>query len=143
MNDTLNPNPSPLSWKLTSPTALFTLLLGAFMLFLSLNAARDPIIAARGFGLPDSGSEVIPLMYVKAGRDLGLALAMFALVAIRQRQAAGVFVLACVVMPTVDALTVMHGGASLAFALAVHGSAALYGVVLAAALLRPQKADET
>lgn len=41
--------------------------------------------------------------------------------------------------PTVDALTVMHGGASLAFALAVHGSAAVYGVVLAAALLRPQK----
>ncbi|WP_233591653.1 hypothetical protein [Corallococcus sp. AB011P] len=62
-------------WKLTSPTALFTLLLGAFMLFLSLNAA----------------------------------------------------------------LTVMLGGASLAFALAVHGSAAVYGVVLAAALLRPQK----
>ena len=39
------------------------------------------------------------------------------MVAIRQRQAAGVFVLACIVMPTVDALTVMHGGASLAFAL--------------------------
>ncbi|RKG57747.1 hypothetical protein D7X30_19035 [Corallococcus sp. AB011P] len=67
--------PSRLPWKLTSPTALFTLLLGAFMLFLSLNAA----------------------------------------------------------------LTVMLGGASLAFALAVHGSAAVYGVVLAAALLRPQK----
>ncbi|MFB1479888.1 DUF4267 domain-containing protein [Corallococcus sp. RDP092CA] len=68
-----------------------------------------------------------------------MALAMFALVAIRQRQAAGVFVLACIVMPTVDALTVLHGGASLAFALAVHGSAAADGAVLAAALLRPQK----
>ncbi|NOK08763.1 DUF4267 domain-containing protein [Corallococcus exercitus] len=135
----MSPNPSPLSWKLTSPTALFTLLLGAFMLFLSLRAALDPVSAARGFGLADSGSEVIPWLYVKAGRDLGLALAMFALVAIRQRKAAGVFVLACVVMPTVDALTVLHGGASLAFALAVHGSAAAYGVVLAAALLRPQK----
>lgn len=135
----MNPNPSQLSWKLTSPTALFTLLLGAFMLFLSLRGALDPVSAARGFGLTDSGSEVIPWLYVKAGRDLGLALAMFALVAIRQRKAAGVFVLACIVMPTVDALTVMHGGASLAFALAVHGSAALYGAVLAAALLRPQK----
>lgn len=132
-------NSSPLPWKLTSPTALFTLLLGAFMLFLSLRAGLDPINAARGFGLPDSGSEVIPWLYVKAGRDLGLALAMFALVAIRQRKAAGVFVLACIVMPTVDALTVIHGGASLAFALAVHGSAAAYGAVLAAALLRPQK----
>ncbi|WP_338864446.1 DUF4267 domain-containing protein [Myxococcus stipitatus] len=135
----MNPNHSQLPWKLTSPTALFTLLLGAFMLFISLRAAMDPVSAARGFGLTDSGSEVIPWLYVKAGRDLGLALAMFALVAIRQRKAAGVFVLACIVMPTVDALTVMHGGASLAFALAVHGSAALYGAVLAAALLRPQK----
>ncbi|NOJ95481.1 DUF4267 domain-containing protein [Corallococcus coralloides] len=135
----MNANPSPLSWKLTSPTALATLLLGAFMLFLSLNAMRDPLSAARGFGLRDSGSEVIPWLYVKAGRDLGVALAMFALVAIRQRQAAGVFVLACMVMPVVDALTVMRGGASLGFALAVHGSAALYGVVLAAALLRPRK----
>jgi hypothetical protein len=135
----MNPNPSRLSWKLTSPTALFTLLMGGFMLFLSLNAVRDPISAARGFGLPDSGSEVIPWLYIKAGRDLGLALAMFALVAIRQRQAAGAFVLACIVMPTVDALTVLHGGASLAFALAVHGSAVVYIAVLAAALLRPQK----
>ncbi|QSQ18272.1 DUF4267 domain-containing protein [Myxococcus landrumensis] len=135
----MNPNHSQLSWKLTSPTALFTLLLGAFLLFLSLRGALDPISAARGFGLTDSGSEVIPWLYVKAGRDLGLALAMFALVAIRQRKAAGVFVLATIVMPTVDALTVMHGGASLAFALAVHGSAVVYGIVLAAALLRPQK----
>ncbi|MCP3163039.1 DUF4267 domain-containing protein [Myxococcus qinghaiensis] len=135
----MNPNPTQLPWKLNSPTALFTLLLGAFMLFLSLRAALDPISAARGFGLPDSGSEVIPWLYVKAGRDLGLALAMFALVAIRQRQAAGVFVLACMVMPTVDALTVLHGGASLAFALAVHGSAVVYGAVLGTALLRPKQ----
>ncbi|WP_342380055.1 DUF4267 domain-containing protein [Myxococcus stipitatus] len=136
----MNPNHSQLSWKLTSPTALFTLLLGAFLLFLSIQGAMDPIRAARGFGLTDSGSEVIPWLYVKAGRDLGLALAMFALVAIRQRKAAGVFVLATIVMPTVDALTVLHGGASLAFALSVHGSAVVYGVVLAAALLRPQVA---
>ncbi|AGC43462.1 hypothetical protein MYSTI_02135 [Myxococcus stipitatus DSM 14675] len=135
----MNPSHSQLSWRLTSPTALFTLLLGAFLLFLSLRGALDPISAARGFGLTDSGSEVIPWLYVKAGRDFGLALAMFALVAIRQRKAAGVFVLATIVMPTVDALTVLHGGASLAFALGVHGSAVVYGVVLAAALLRPQK----
>jgi hypothetical protein len=38
-----------------------------------------------------------------------------------------------------DALAVLRGGASLAFALAVHGTAGGYGAVLAAALLSPQK----
>ncbi|WP_404369953.1 DUF4267 domain-containing protein [Corallococcus coralloides] len=94
------------------------------------------INAARGFGLPDSRSKVVPWLFIKAGRDFGIALAMFGLVAIRERKAAGVFVFACMVMPIVDALSVMHGSASLAFALAVHGSAAFYGAVLAAALLR-------
>ncbi|PTL82005.1 DUF4267 domain-containing protein [Vitiosangium sp. GDMCC 1.1324] len=126
-----------LSWKLTSPTAVLTLLLGAFMLFLSIRTTVDPVGAARGFGLPLSGSEALPWLSVKSGRDLGVGLALVALVAIRQRLAAGVFVLACIVMPVVDALTVLKGGASLALALSVHGSAAVYGVLLAAALLRP------
>lgn len=137
----MNPNHSDLSWKLTSPTAVFTLLLGAFMLFLSIRGVLDPTSAAAGFGLPLSGTEAIPWMHVKAGRDLGVGLALLALVAIRQRRSAGVFVLACLVMPTVDALTaVREGGTSLAMALAVHGSAAVYGVVLAFALLRRRPA---
>ena len=62
-------------------------------------------------------------------------------VVLRQRLAAGVSVLACLVMPTVDALTAMsEGGTSLAMALAVHGSAAADGVVLAFALLRRRPA---
>lgn len=132
---------SNMSWTLTSPTAVLTLLLGAFMLFLSIRGVLDPTSAAAGFGLPLSGTEAIPWMHVKAGRDLGIGLALVALVGIRQRQAAGVFVLACLVMPTVDALTAVHeGGTSLAMALAVHGSAAAYGVVLAFALLRRRPA---
>ncbi|WP_163991050.1 DUF4267 domain-containing protein [Pyxidicoccus caerfyrddinensis] len=126
-----------LSWKLTSPTAVFTLLLGAFMLFLSINSRVDPVSAARGFGLPLSGSEALPWMSVKSGRDLGIGLAIVALVVTRQRLAAGLFVLTSIVMPVVDALTVLKAGASLALALSVHGSAVVYGVVLAAALLRP------
>jgi hypothetical protein len=126
-----------LSWKLTSPTALLTLLLGAFLLFLSIGGAVDPMAAAQGFGLPISSADAVPWLRVKSGRDLGLALAIFGLVATRQRHAAGVFVLACVVMPVVDALTAWNGGASLALALSVHGSAAIYGLVLASALLFP------
>ncbi|QSQ21745.1 DUF4267 domain-containing protein [Pyxidicoccus parkwayensis] len=125
-----------LSWKLTSPTALFTLLLGAFMFFLSINTMIDPVSAGHGFGIPFSGSEALPWLSVKSGRDLGIGLAIVGLVLTRQRLAAGVFVLATVVMPVVDALTVLKAGASLAFALSVHGSAAVYGVFLGAALLR-------
>lgn len=55
----------------------------------------------------------------------------------RSCTAAGLFVLASIVMPVVDALTVLKSGASLALALSVHGSAAVYGVVLASALLLP------
>ncbi|MBU8895310.1 DUF4267 domain-containing protein [Corallococcus sp. M34] len=126
-----------LSWKLTSPTAVFTLILGAFMLFLSINGVLNPVEAAKGFGLSLTGTEAIPWMHVKAGRDLGIALGIFGLVAVRQRLAAGAFVLASIVMPTVDALTVVQAGTSVPYALMVHGSAVVYGVVLAAALLRP------
>jgi hypothetical protein len=124
-----------LSWKLTSPTALLTLLLGAFMLFLSINTTLDPVAAAQGFGIPLSGSEALPWLSVKAGRDLGIGLAIVGLVLCRQRLAAGVFVLASIVAPVVDALTVIRGGASLALALSVHGSAAIFCALLAAGLL--------
>ncbi|NMO20511.1 DUF4267 domain-containing protein [Pyxidicoccus fallax] len=130
-----------LSWKLTSPTALLTLLLGGFMLFLSINTRMDPVGAARGFGLPLLGSEALPWLSIKSGRDLGIGLAIVGLVLTRQRLAAGVFVLAAIVMPIVDALTVLKGGASLALALSVHGSAAVYCVILAAALLRRVRND--
>ncbi|WP_141325672.1 DUF4267 domain-containing protein [Myxococcus sp. AB025B] len=129
-----------LSWRLGSPTALFTLLLGGFMLYLSVGGLLNPVEVARGFGLPLTGTEAIAWMSVKAGRDFGIALALFGLVAARQRKAAGIFVVASVVMPVTDALTVMGQGVSFAYAFAVHGSAAIYGICLGWALLRPGKA---
>ncbi len=130
-------NRNDLSWKLTSPTALLTLLLGAFMLYVSILTRVDPVAAAKGFGLPLSGSEALPWLSVKSGRDLGIGLAIVCLVLARQRLAAGVFMLAAIVMPVVDALTVLKGGASLVLALSVHGSAAVYVAILAAVLLLP------
>jgi len=133
------PSTPGLSWKLTSPTAAFTLLLGAFMLFLFVRTVLDPAGAATGFGVPFAGEAVVPWLHVKAGRDLGIGLALLGLVLTRQRRATGVFVLATIVMPVVDALTATReGGTPLMLALAIHGSAALYGVILSAALLRPR-----
>jgi len=137
----MNPHSTELPWKLTSPTAMATLLLGAFMLYLSVSTVLDPTAAAAGFGVPLSGTEAVPWLHVKAGRDLGIGLAFAGLVAARQRRAAGVFVLASIVMPVVDALTaVREGGTSLALALAIHGSAAVYVGILATALLHPRPA---
>ncbi|WP_437286626.1 DUF4267 domain-containing protein [Sorangium sp. So ce406] len=124
-----------LPWKFTSPTALLTLLLGSFMLFLSIHGAMDPLGAAQGFGLPISSADAVPWLRIKSGRDLGIALALFGLVATRQRRAAGVFVLACTAAPVVDALTTWSHGASPALFLGVHGSAAAFCLVLAPALL--------
>ncbi|WP_437636872.1 DUF4267 domain-containing protein [Sorangium sp. So ce854] len=100
-----------------------------------VRGAMDPLAAAQGFGLPISSADAVPWLRVKSGRDLGIALALFGLVATRQRRAAGVFVLACTVTPIVDALTTWSHGASTALVLGVHGSAAAFCLVLAPALL--------
>jgi hypothetical protein len=129
------------TWKLTSPTALLTLVLAAFMLFLSARGALGPVSAADGFGLPLAGDDALPWLRIKAGRDLGIGLMLLAALLQRQRRVVGAMVLVSVVMPTVDALTVIgHGARSVGYALGVHGSAALFGLLLGAALLRPARA---
>lgn len=136
------PTPPALStWKLTSPTAMLSWALVAFLLFLSALAAIDPVGAADGFGLPLAGPDAVPWLRIKAGRDLGVALMLSIVLLQRQRRLAGAVALASIVMPTVDALTVIgHGARSVGYALGVHGSAVLYGLLLGAALLRPAKA---
>ncbi|WP_437960205.1 DUF4267 domain-containing protein [Sorangium sp. So ce119] len=98
-------------------------------------AIRVPVVGPTGDGRGRRAG--VPWLRIKSGRDLGVALAIFGLVATRQRRAAGVFVLACTVMPVVDALTTWSNGASPALALSVHGGAAAYVLVLALALLQP------
>ena len=137
----MNAKSNEMPWKLTSPTAAFTLILVAFMLFLGLRAHLDPFGAAKAFGLPLVSPEDAGWLHTKGGRDLAIGLALLALVVTRQRLASGLFVLASVLMPVTDALTVVSHGASLGFALSVHGSAAVYCVALAATLLkRPSEA---
>lgn len=113
----------------------------AFMLFLSVRATLDPASAADGFGLPLTGPDAVLWLRIKAGRDLGIGLMLSAVLLQRQRRVAGAVIVASVAMPMVDALTVIgHGARSVGYALGVHGSAVLYGLLLGAALLRPAKA---
>jgi hypothetical protein len=131
---------TPLSvppWKLTSPTALLSWVLVAFLLLLSAMAAFNPTGAADGFGLPITSDDALPWLRIKAGRDLGLALIMMTVLLQRQRRLFGAVTLVSMVIPFVDATTVVSNGAhSVGYALAVHGSAALYGLILGAWLVR-------
>ncbi|APR87894.1 hypothetical protein A7982_13243 [Minicystis rosea] len=125
-----------LSWKTTSPSFILGALGGAFMLFLAVRGFAQPVAAAQGFGLPlfDVGDAV--LLYIKAGRDLGIGLMFVGLLALRMRVALGVVTLASSVMPLVDCLvTSISGRVSISYALMVHGSAVIYCVVAAVVML--------
>ena len=131
------PTSPPPRWKLTSPTALLSWALIVFLFLLSARAAFDPVGAADGFGLPVTGHDALPWLHVKAGRDLGLGLVLLTLLLQRERRVFGIATLAAVVIPVVDMLSVMdHGVRSLGYALAVHGSAAVYGLLLGTWLRR-------
>ena len=132
------------TWKLTSPSAVFVAVLAAFMLFLGVNGHLNPIPAAIGFGLPDTATStaIVPWMHVKAGRDIGIGLMIVALLAARERRALGWLITVSMVMPITDALTILSNGASVAYALAVHGSAVLYGLLLGPWLLHTSRREE-
>jgi hypothetical protein len=124
-----------LAWRLSSPSAALTAALAAFMLSLGVRTLIDPRGAAVAYGMPLSSRRDIPWMYTKAGRDLGIAAALAAILATRQRRAAGLFVLASTLMPIADAVNVIRRK-RVRYALAVHGSAAALTLVLGSALLR-------
>jgi hypothetical protein len=130
---------TPLSaprWKLTSPSALCGLALAAFLLFLGARGAFDAIGAADGFGVPLASAADAPWLHVKADRDLARGLVLLPVLLWRERRIFGAVTLACVIAPVIDAATVIsHGARSVGYALAVHGSAVVYGLVLGAWLL--------
>jgi hypothetical protein len=106
------------------------------MLFLYVYTVADPAGAATAYGIPLSSLGDIHCMYTKAGRDLGVGVALTALLLARERRALGVFVLAATLMPLADFLIVTSQTGRLMFALGVHGSAAVYTFLLGLALLR-------
>lgn len=140
----MSPSRTSSTWKLTSTSAVLSWVLVAFLLFLSVRTFLDPVGAADGFGMPLSGTDALPWLRIKCGRDLGLALMLAAAIVRRERRVVGAMILASVAIPTVDALTVIgHGARSVGYALGVHGSAALYGLALGAWLLWPRGSTST
>ncbi|MFC4913450.1 DUF4267 domain-containing protein [Actinomadura gamaensis] len=106
---------------------------GLVVTYFGLNFLLNPH-AADGFGIkPWPTGHATGYFDVKGFRDLATGAAVFALLALRQHRALAWIMLFDLLLPLGDMLTVMTHGGTVAFALAVHGSAAALlalGVVL-------------
>jgi Domain of unknown function (DUF4267) len=112
-------------------------LLASFLLVLAASAFFNPVASATGFGIPLANPLDAFYFRVKGDRDLASALAMIALTFLRERRALGWLIAAATLEPIFDALlSIGDARGHVGYALAVHGSAALYGAVLSWRLLR-------
>jgi len=115
--------------KLSSRSLGFFLvaLLAAFMLFLGVRGFVDPLGAAHSFGVDLVSAGDAFYVHVKADRDLTLGLALVALLVYGRARALAWFIAAATIAPLLDCvLSLADARGHAAYALAVHGSAALY-----------------
>lgn len=138
-------SPTRRSRRFTVITHILAGVGGLFTLWLALTFLIAPESAVVGFGVsewPHGGA--VAFLNVKGGRDLGLTLVLFALLATRQTRAVGWAMLAMAISPLCDMTIVMAYGGSPAYALMVHGSAVLYLLVVGALIVwneHPRKSD--
>lgn len=112
-------------------------LLVVFLLILAAGGLFGPVAAASGFGIPLADPLDAFYLRVKGDRDLACALTVGALLWLGERRALGLLVAALTIAPIFDAgLLLTDPRGQPVYALAVHGSAALYGVFLSWRLLR-------
>ncbi|MFE2757121.1 DUF4267 domain-containing protein [Actinosynnema sp. NPDC059335] len=102
--------------------------------FFGLGFLLDPQGSAAGFGI-DPWPEGNGYFVVKGVRDLAYGLTALVLLVLKHRRALGWVVLADAVIPVGDCVAVVTNGGTVAYALAVHGSAAVLVLLTAASLL--------
>lgn len=102
--------------------------------YFGLGFLLDPQGSAAGFGI-DPWPEGNGYFVVKGVRDIAYALTALILLLLRHRRALGWVVLADAVIPIGDCIAVMSNGGTVAHALAVHGSAAVLVLAVAASML--------
>jgi hypothetical protein len=118
-------------------TTALSWLLAAFMLFLGVRGLFTPISAATGFGFPLGNAADAFYLQIKGDRDLDIGIGIALLLVLKQRRAFTAVLAASTVMPLLDCAFVLAGGrVSSAYALSVHGSALVYGVLLVTLLVR-------
>ncbi|NUT46294.1 MAG: DUF4267 domain-containing protein [Saccharothrix sp.] len=105
-------------------------------LWFGLGFLLDGQGSAAGFGIdPWPQAEAGGYFVVKGVRDIAYALTALILLLLGHRRALGWVVLADAVIPIGDCIAVFTNGGTVAYALAVHGSAAALVLVTAASLL--------
>ena len=126
-----------------SPTSLpfvLVVILAGFLLLLAATALFDPLGTAHGFGIDLAAPADAFYLRVKGDRDLTLTAILLGLLVRREAAPLALFVAACCIAPVIDAsLVASDPRGDLGYALAVHGSAAAYGVVTAALLWRAHR----
>jgi hypothetical protein len=130
---------STISDRLSPRSLPFVLvaILVAFLLLLAVGGFFDPLGAAHGFGIDLAAPADAFYLHVKGDRDLALALTLLALLVYRRPAPLALFVAAACIAPVIDAsLVASDPRGHVGYALAVHGSAAAYGIVTAALLWR-------
>lgn len=115
-------------------------LLAAFLAVLAVMGLFNPLGAAHGFGVDLTAPADAFYLHVKGDRDLALTAILVALMVYRRPAPLALFVAAACVAPVLDAsLVASDPRGSVGYALAVHGSAVVYGVITAALLWRADR----
>jgi len=126
-----------------SPRSLpfvLVIVLAAFLLLLAAMGFLAPLVAAHGFGVDLAAPADAFYLHVKADRDLALAAVLIALIAYARPAPLALFVGATCVAPVIDGLLVaLDPRGHVGYALAVHGSAVVYGVVTVILLWRAHR----
>jgi hypothetical protein len=136
MNDT-DTTRSQARLPFSSPAFVMTAILTLFVVLLAVRALFAPHAAAVGFGIPIVHPSDLFYVMVKGDRDLSTALALLGLMALRRPLPLAIFIAAAVVQPLCDCLLVLTDPrGSAVYALSVHGSAAVYCVILSLLLFR-------
>ncbi|HEU4730087.1 MAG TPA: DUF4267 domain-containing protein [Kofleriaceae bacterium] len=118
--------------RLPARSAAFVLVavLAAFLLSLAVLGLFDPVGAAHGFGIDLAAPADAFYLHIKADRDLTLTAILVCLIVYGRAAPLALFVAAACIAPVFDGALVAHDPRGHAgYALAVHGSAAAYGVI--------------
>lgn len=125
--------PAPAGRLLARTATGIAIVTGLLVTYFGLNFLLNPH-AADGFGIkPWPTGDATGYFDTKGFRDLAIGGAVLTLLALRQHRALAWVMLFDLLLPVGDMFTVMTHGGTVAFALAVHGSAAALlalGVVL-------------
>jgi len=142
----LAPSVSAPDPRLRPGSAAFVLvaIVAAFMVFLGVFGFVAPIVAAHQFGIDLAAPADAFYLHVKADRDITIGVLLVALLAYRRATPLAVVVGALCIVPVADcALSLLDPRGHVGYALAVHGSAVIYGIVTTALLVRARRGGPT